>query len=85
MHPDLIRVVAEMITEAAGRTQLLVTTHSEQLISALQDSFDVLFAFDTGTKGSRVRPYTRDQFAQWRGEHSLGELWTSGELGGNRW
>jgi len=85
MHPDMIRMVAKMIIDASARTQLIITTHSEHLLSALQDDFDVLFAFDTGLSGSLVRRFSRQEYENWRQEHTLGELWTSGELGGNRW
>lgn len=85
MHPDMIRLVAKMIIDAAQRTQLIITTHSEHLLTALQDDFDVLFAFDTGLDGSVIRRFSQEEYMQWRQEHSLGELWTSGELGGNRW
>jgi predicted ATPase len=85
MHPDMIRIVAEMIIEASAKTQLIVTTHSEHLLSALQDDFDELFAFDSGSTGSVVKRFSREEFNDWRQEHTLGDLWTSGELGGNRW
>jgi len=85
MHPDMIRLVANMIIEASQRTQLIVTTHSEHLLTALEDDFDALFSFDTGLNGSFVRRLGRDGFQEWKSEHRLGELWTSGEIGGNRW
>lgn len=85
MHPDMIRIVAGMIADASAKTQLIVTTHSEHLLTALQDDFDVLFAFDAGLDGSVVRRFSRDEYKDWRQQHTLGELWTSGELGGNRW
>lgn len=85
MHPDMIRMVAKMIVDAAERTQLIVTTHSEHLLSTLQDDFDTLFAFDAGLDGSVVRRISQEEYGQWRQEHTLGELWSSGELGGNRW
>jgi predicted ATPase len=85
MHPDMIRIVAKMIVDAAERTQLIVTTHSEHLLTTLQDDFDALFAFDAGLEGSVVRRFSQKEYEQWRQEHTLGELWTSGELGGNRW
>jgi predicted ATPase len=85
MHPDMIRMVAKMIVDAAERTQLMITTHSEHLLTALQDDFDALFAFDAGLDGSVVRRFSQEEYGQWRQEHSLGELWSSGELGGNRW
>jgi len=85
MHPDMIRMVADMIADAATRTQLLVTTHSEHLLTALQDRFDVLFAFDAVQGQTVVRRLTRAEFEGWRADHALGELWTSGELGGVRY
>jgi predicted ATPase len=85
MHPDMIRMVARMIIEASSNTQLIVTTHSEHLLSALQDDFDALFAFDNGLEGSVVRRFSKEEYANWREDNTLGELWTSGELGGNRW
>lgn len=85
MHPDMVRIVAGMIADASTKTQLIVTTHSEHLLTALQDDFDVLFAFDAGLGGSVVRRFSRDEYKDWRQQHTLGELWTSGELGGNRW
>lgn len=85
MHPDMIRMVAGMIVDASSKTQLIVTTHSEHLLTALQDDFDALFAFDAGLAGSIVRRFSREEYKSWRQEHTLGELWTSGELGGNRW
>ncbi len=85
MHPDMIRMVAKMIIEAATKTQLIVSTHSEHLLSAMQDDFNVLFAFDNGLSGLVVRRFTREEYKDWQEEHTLGELWTSGELGGNRW
>lgn len=85
MHPDMIRIVAGMLADASARTQLIVTTHSEHLLTALQDDFDALFAFDAGLDGSVVRRFSREAYKDWRQEHTLGDLWTSGELGGNRW
>ncbi|MDT5123253.1 MAG: hypothetical protein QOC96_2735 [Acidobacteriota bacterium] len=85
MHPDMIRIVAGMIIDASTKTQLIITTHSEHLLTALQDDFDALFAFDAGLAGSIVRCFSREEYKDWRQEHTLGELWTSGELGGNRW
>ncbi len=85
MHPDMIRMVAKMIVEASAKTQIIVTTHSEHLLSALQDDFDALFAFDSGLSGSVVRRFSKEQYESWQEDNNLGDLWTSGELGGNRW
>lgn len=85
MHPDMIRMVARMIAEAAARVQLIVTTHSEDLLTALQDDFDALFTFDASPKGSVVQRLSRQDFRAWRADHALGEIWSSGEIGGVRY
>jgi predicted ATPase len=85
MHPDMVRMVGRLIVQASSKAQIIVSTHSEQLLSVLQDDFDALFAFDGGATGSAVRRFSREQFRNWEAEHTLGELWSSGELGGNRW
>jgi len=85
MHPDMIRMVARMIVTAADRSQLIISTHSEHLLTSLQDDFDALFAFNSAATGSFVRCFTQREYVEWRENHSLGELWSSGELGGNRW
>jgi predicted ATPase len=85
MHPDMVRMVADMLITASSKVQLFVTTHSEHLLTALQDDFDVLFAFDTGAKGTIVQRLSRADFHKWRADHALGELWSSGELGGVRY
>ncbi len=35
LHPDILPTIAEMLIEASVRTQLIVTTHSDALVSAL--------------------------------------------------
>ncbi len=84
MHPDMIRMLAEMIIEASHRTQLIISTHSEHLLSALQNDFDVLFAFNGHLEGSTVQALSREDYHTWRADHALGELWSSGEIGGVR-
>jgi predicted ATPase len=85
MHPDMIRMVGRMIVDASEKTQIIITTHSEQLLTVLQDDFNTLFAFYAGETGSYVRNFTQEEYKDWQEEHTLGELWTSGEFGGNRW
>jgi predicted ATPase len=85
MHPDMIRMVAGMIIEASAKTQLIISTHSEHMLTALQNNFDALFTFDAGPKGTVVQRLSRQDFHKWRAEHALGELWSSGELGGVRY
>ncbi|MEI8282089.1 MAG: AAA family ATPase [Armatimonadota bacterium] len=85
MHPDMINLVAKVIIDTSKRTQIILTTHSERLLSCLQDDFDRLIAFDADENGTSVQSLTQEEYKEWRGDHDLGDLWTSGELGGVRY
>lgn len=84
MHPDLIEAIAEMILEAAGRTQLIIATHSPDLLSFLRKGVDRLYAFGAGAEGTTVRGFDRTQLEAYLAEEPLGELWRQGDFGGNR-
>lgn len=43
LHPDLFAPLGELILDAATRSQLLVTTHAEALVTVLRQSRDALF------------------------------------------
>ena len=85
LHPDAIHDLAELLVEASQHTQLIVTTHSPTLIDALTDhpSSVVACGKDQGqTWFKRVDPKA---LTYWLDEHSLGEVWRMGGIGGNRW
>jgi predicted ATPase len=85
LHPDILPTIAEMLIEASGRTQLIVTTHSDSLVSALSqypESVVVCERDDTGTHLRRLEP---DKLKDWLENYTLGDLWRMGEIGGNRW
>lgn len=41
LHPELLPALAALISTAATRSQIIVVTHSESLVEALQDATDV--------------------------------------------
>lgn len=83
LHPDILPVVAEMLIEASQRTQLIVTTHSDALVSAL--SPESVLICDRDDRGSHLRRLDPEPLKKWLENYSLGDLWRSGEIGGNRW
>jgi predicted ATPase len=85
LHPDVIPQVARLLQEASERTQLVVTTHSRMLIDALGDdpaSVIVCEKHDGESVFERLDPI---RLKDWLEKYSLGDLWSKGELGGNRW
>lgn len=82
-HPDTLAVLADMINEAARRSQVVVTTHSPDLIDFLTDyrtteSLRIVELEDGVTKARRVP----DKKAALVKKHiaSPGELYRMGEL-----
>ena len=83
LHPDAVAMLADVLAEASTRTQLIVTTHSASLVSALTahgDSIVTCERLGGGTVLNRVDP---DRLASWLADYTLGDLWQMGVLGGN--
>jgi predicted ATPase len=85
LHPDILPAIAELLIEASQRTQLIVTTHSDVLVSALTDFPDVVLVCERDAMGSHLRRLESARLKQWLEQYSLGELWRMGEIGGTRW
>jgi predicted ATPase len=83
LHPDILPAIAEMLIEASQRTQLIVTTHSDALVSAL--SPESVLICDRDDRGSHLRRLDPEKLKKWLENYSLGDLWRMGEIGGNRW
>jgi predicted ATPase len=85
LHPDLIHSVAELLIEASQRTQLIVTTHSESLVSSLTEMPEAVIVCERDQNGTRLNRLDPESLKKWLERYSLGELWMTGELGGTRW
>ena len=85
LHPDVIPEVAKLLIDASSRSQIFVTTHSDILVDCLTDipeSVIVCEKYNGATKLERLDP---EKLKDWIKEYGLGELWTRGHIGGNRW
>jgi predicted ATPase len=85
LHPDVIPTIVNLLKEASQRTQIIVTTHSDALVSALSDQPESVIVCEAGLNGTSLRRLDRDGLATWLEKYSLGEVWRAGEIGGNRW
>jgi len=85
LHPDLLRPVARLIKEASQKTQLIVTTHSPTIVDAFTDEPESIIVCERDDEGTRMERLSRKALKHWLEDYSLGRLWTSGEIGGNRW
>lgn len=82
LHPDTMTLLAELFMLARERTQLIVTTHSDALLSALTEEVESVLVCEylEGTVFSRLE---LDKLKYWLDKYRLGDLWRMGDLGGN--
>lgn len=85
LHPDILPTIADLLVDAAQRTQLIVTTHSEALVSKLSEIPESVVVCEREPEGTRLRRLDPVQLKDWLEKYQLGQLWSMGEIGGNRW
>ncbi|MEO6758396.1 MAG: AAA family ATPase [Saprospiraceae bacterium] len=85
LHPDVMPKIADLLIEASKRTQLIVTTHSDVLIDALSEQPESVLVCEKHDGQTQIKRLEKEDIAHWLKDYSLGQLWTRGEIGGNRW
>ena len=85
LHPDLLPGLADLLRDASDRSQFIVTTHSEVLVDKLTDVPESVVICEKQDGQTLLRRLNSGDLKHWLSRYSLGELWTKGELGGNRW
>lgn len=85
LHPDVQNRLARLMREASERMQIIVTTHSEAFVDALTDTPEALMVCERHNGSTVIERVDPERFAVWLQDHSLGELWRGGYIGGNRW
>ena len=85
LHPDIMPTIAELLIDASQRTQLIVTTHSDHLVSELAEIPQAVLVCEKFPSGTVMRRLEPERLKEWLDEYTLGDLWRKGEIGGNRW
>jgi len=85
LHPDILSTVAELLIAASKRTQIIVTTHSDALVSGLSEVPESVLVCEQNNTGSHLRRLEPQQLKNWLEKYTLGDLWRMGHIGGNRW
>ena len=83
LHPDAVALLADLLVDASERMQLVVTTHSDALVSALTNQPDAIVACERPGPGTVLRRLDPKKLAEWLEDYQLGDLWRMGELGAN--
>ncbi len=83
LHPDAVAMLADLLVEASQRMQLVITTHSDALVSALTDQPAAIVACERPGAGTELRRLDPEKLSGWLDDYRLGDLWRMGELGAN--
>lgn len=80
LHPELLSLLADLLREAARRTQIVVATHSDRLVRFLTPS--EILTMDTADDGTTWLRWADElDLEKWLEEYTLDELWRNGRLG----
>lgn len=80
LHPELLKLLAGLLQDAATRQQIIVATHSPDLIRWLDsDEVLVLDKFEGTTQFTWADSLNLEE---WLKEYTLRDLWLMGTLGG---
>ena len=85
LHPDIIRPLAELLITASERMQLIVTTHSDSLVDELSGSPSSVIVCEKREGSTVAKQLDNEKLKDWLKRYSLGQLWRTGQIGGNRW
>jgi predicted ATPase len=85
LHPDIIPTLADLLRDASKRTQLILTTHSQSLVECFSDDPEAVCVCEKVDGATRIQRLDKERLRVWLEDYSLGQLWASGEIGGNRW
>jgi predicted ATPase len=85
LHPDMIPTLAKLLKEASSRMQLVVTTQSDVLVDAMSDSPEDVVVVSRDDGATTMRRLDASRLEAWLKQYRLGQLWSKGTLGGNRW
>lgn len=80
LHPFAIAILAALVKQASGQTQIIISTQSSLLLDHFEPE-DVLVAnrVDGGTQFTRLNI---EKLQGWLEDYSLGQLWEKNEFGG---
>ena len=80
LHPELLKLLADLMREASQRTQLIVATHSDRLIRFLEPNEVLVCDAEDGL--ATMTWADSLNLEKWLEDYSLDELWAMNVIGG---
>lgn len=81
LHPAMLQMLVGLLRETAQRTQVIVATHSERLLSFLEPSEVLIFDLENGEAQVQWADQKED-LTEWLKDYNLAELWNMNIFGG---
>lgn len=80
LHPELLRLLADLMRDAAKRTQLIIATHSDRLIRFLKPEEVLICDAEDGLMTATWAD--KLDLEKWLADYSLDEVWAMNLIGG---
>lgn len=80
LHPSMLPIVSEYAVDASFRAQVILTTHSPQLLDAFTETKPTTTVAKWSDGATTLEILDSERLAYWLGEYTLGALFKSGEL-----
>ena len=80
LHPSMLPIIAEYARDASRRTQVILTTHSAELLDAFSEYSPTVTVAKWENGQSVFNVVTKAQLDYWLEDYTLGKLFRSGSL-----
>jgi predicted ATPase len=85
LHADMIRALVKLVVNASERMQRVVTTHSDAVVDELSGTPEAVIVCEKHESSTALKRLTQEELSEWLSRYTLGQLWRTGEIGGNHW
>jgi predicted ATPase len=79
LHPSMLPIIAEFAAMAATRTQVILSTHSPQMLDAFGGTLPATTVFTWAGDHTELKTVGPDELKSWVEDYSLGRFIFSGE------
>ena len=80
LHPSMLPIIAEYARDASKRTQVILTTHSAELLDVFSEFEPTVTIAKWEDGKTRLDVLSGESLRYWLQEYTLGKLYRSGEL-----
>jgi len=82
LHPDAILHLADILKASSKDKQIIITTHSDILVSQMTDIPEAVIVCERDENGTKMARLEPEKLGKWLRDEYLGQIWLSGGIGG---